>query len=502
MKFTSTRNASLSVSAAQAIVQGISAEGGLFVPESFPQLSLDEIVKFASGSYADCAARVMGLYLTDFSAEELQRMAHDAYASFSSADVVPLVQLNDGEAVLELFRGPTLAFKDVALQMLPRLMSASIQKTGAKHKVLILVATSGDTGKAALEGFRDVPGTAILVFFPLDGVSDMQKLQMLTQRGDNVAVCAVKGNFDDAQTGVKRLFADDGVREMLAQTGYQLSSANSINWGRLVPQIAYYFWAYAKLVQGGGVKAGDPVDFVVPTGNFGDILAGYYAKRMGLPVRRLVCASNDNKVLSDFFATGVYDRRREFYKTESPSMDILISSNLERLLFEMSGRDAAKVAQWMQDLTSQGYYDVGAEVLKALGTDFAAGWCTGDEAKQALNGVFDRFGYVMDTHTAVAQCVTEKLHKDGAPAIVLSTASPFKFPQSVLSAIRPGEEHKDAFEAANALAKVQAAACGKEAKDCLPAQIAELSVLPVRHDAVCEKDNMEQALFDAVKRWN
>ncbi len=499
MKFTSTRNTALSVPSAQAIVQGISEEGGLFVPESFPQLSLEEILEFAKHSYPECAARVMGLYLTDFSREELLQMAKEAYASFDSEQVVPLARLCENESVLELFHGPTLAFKDVALQMLPRLMAASIQKTGAKHKVLILVATSGDTGKAALEGFQDVPGTGILVFFPQDGVSDMQKLQMLTQRGENVAVCAVEGNFDDAQTGVKRLFASGEVKERLAREGWQLSSANSINWGRLVPQIVYYFWAYSCLVKEGGAKPGEAVDFVVPTGNFGDILAGYYAKRMGLPVGRLVCASNDNKVLSDFFATGVYDRRREFYKTESPSMDILISSNLERLLFEASGRNAEVVAGWMASLAKEGVYDVGGEVLAALRADFDAGWSDGAHARAALARAFAEHRYVMDTHTAVAQAVAEE-KASGAPFVVLSTASPYKFPAAVLKALCPQEDHPDAFEAAGALAALQAAAAGKAPEACLPEKIRELSSLPVRHDAVCAPNGMDEALYAALGR--
>lgn len=494
MRFTSTRDSSLFVSSAEAIVCGISAEGGLFVPESFPSVSLEEALSYAQRGYAACAAAVMGKYLTDFSEEELSRMAAEAYSGFDDPAVVPLTDVGGGEHIMELYHGPTLAFKDMALQMLPRLMAASIAKTGERHRVLILVATSGDTGKAALEGFSDVPGTAILVFYPEDGVADMQKLQMATQRGKNVSVCAVGGNFDDAQTGVKNIFASAETAKKLNEAGYRLSSANSINWGRLVPQIAYYFWAYSVLVCKGAVQPGEAIDFVVPTGNFGDILAGYYAKRMGLPVRKLVCASNANRVLTDFFETGIYDKNRAFKKTSSPSMDILISSNLERLLFEASGRDAVAVARFMQGLKKDGRYDVGGEIRSVIAKDFSAGCASEEEAFSALLRVFERTGTLIDTHTAVAQAVYDRA-KDGTVSVVLSTASPYKFPQDVLFAVEPGKTPpSDGFEAAEALSK--------RTKTEIPGQILALREAPVRFTGSCEKDQMEKALFSALKSWS
>ncbi len=494
MRFTSTRDSSLFVSSAEAIVRGISAEGGLFVPESFPSVGLEEALSYAKRGYAACAAAIMGKYLTDFSEEELSRMTAKAYSGFDDPAVVPLTDVGGGEYIMELYHGPTLAFKDMALQMLPRLMAASIAKTGEKDKVLILVATSGDTGKAALEGFSDVPGTAILVFYPEDGVAAMQKLQMATQKGKNVSVCAVRGNFDDAQTGVKALFASAETAKKLKDAGYRLSSANSINWGRLVPQIAYYFWAYSVLAGKGAVRLGESIDFVVPTGNFGDILAGYYAKRMGLPVRKLVCASNANRVLTDFFETGIYDKNRAFKKTSSPSMDILISSNLERLLFEASGRNAAAVTRFMEGLKNEGRYDVGEEARRVIAKDFSAGCAGEEEAFGALFGVFERTGAVIDTHTAVAQAVYDKT-KDETVTVVLSTASPYKFPQDVLFAIEPGKTPpKDGFEAAAALSD--------RTKTEIPGQILALRKAPVRFTGSCEKCEMEKALFSALESWS
>ena len=505
MKYLSTRNAACRVSAAEAIVQGLSPEGGLFVPESFPQIPLEEICSFAKapGGYAACSARIMGAYLTDFTAQELDEMTREAYASFDDPRVVPTHTLTDREAVLELYHGPTLAFKDVALQMLPRLMSASIRKTGESRQVLILVATSGDTGKAALEGFKDVAGTSIMVFYPQDGVSSMQKLQMITQEGKNVAVCAVRGNFDDAQSGVKRIFSNGEFAQKLDQMGYKLSSANSINWGRLVPQIAYYFWAYAQEVEKGTVAPGAKVDFVVPTGNFGDILAGYYAKRMGLPVDRLICASNSNNVLADFFETGVYDRNRAFHKTSSPSMDILISSNLERLLFEISGRDDEKVRAWMESLQKTGRYEIGEELRQEVARDFAGGWCTEQEGAAAIRSVYEGEGYLIDTHTAVAQAVCEKQAKEGDPfRIVLSTASPYKFPADVLRAAVPDAQIPDeSFEMVDALARAHAKIAGCPAEACVPAPICALRTMPVRHRESCEKDAMEEAVLQAIHGW-
>ena len=501
MEFMSTRDAGLRVSSAAAIVQGLSKDGGLFVPVSFPSISLDEITAYAQEGYQVCAAKVMSKYLTDFTYEELEKMTKEAYAGFDVKEVVPVTQIQGkNQAVMELYHGPTLAFKDMALQMLPRLMAASIRKTGEKDRVLILVATSGDTGKAALEGFSDVPGTSILVFYPDEGVANMQKLQMITQKGENVAVCAVKGNFDDTQTGVKKIFSDPEIKATLKDQGYRLSSANSINWGRLVPQIAYYFWAYSVSVGRGSLKAGEPMDFVVPTGNFGDILAGYYAKRMGLPVGRLVCASNDNKILSDFFATGVYDRVRSFYKTSSPSMDILISSNLERLLFEASGRDDKLISGLMGDLFEKGSYRVSGEMLKKLTADFDGDWCTEKDSFPALKELFEQSGELIDTHTAVAQAIQNR-RKDGGYTVVLSTASPYKFPEDVLRALGQNQGERD-FDAVEKLAKLQAAAVNKAADACVPAQIKALKTAQRRFEGVvCTKEEMPKALYSAIKGW-
>lgn len=439
MYYVSTRDASLRYTAAQAIVQGLSREGGLFLPSEIPQLSREDLTELTRCSYPERAAHIMGLYLDDFSQEELLGFAEKAYgpAKFDTPAAAPVVKTEDGAYVMELWHGPTCAFKDMALQMLPYLLTASLRKTGEQKTVCILVATSGDTGKAALEGFRDVEHTKILVFYPDGGVSDIQKLQMVTQEGGNVGVCAVRGNFDDAQTGVKTLFSDVSLREELAARGYFLSSANSINWGRLVPQIAYYFSAYCELLNAGRVKPGDPVNIVVPTGNFGNILAAYFAKHCGLPVGKLVCASNRNNVLTDFITTGTYDRNRGFYVTTSPSMDILISSNLERLLYLLCGRDDKVLRGYMEALAKTGKYTVGADVLAKLQSEFAAG-CADDAATAAaIRGVYRETGYLCDTHTAVAVNVYRDYAAktgDRTPTVIASTASPFKFANSVLPA--------------------------------------------------------------------
>ncbi len=498
MQYLSTRHAQQSTGAAQAIVTGIAPDGGLYVPQSFPQISLEQIEAFSSLSYDACSAQIMGLYLPEFSSQELSAMTAEAYQNFDTPAVVPLHPLTSTQSVMELFHGPTLAFKDMALQMLPRLMSASMKKTGEKRTVLILVATSGDTGKAALEGFKDVPGTEIAVFFPQDGVSDVQKLQMVTQEGDNTFVCAVDGNFDDAQSGVKRLFGDPSLARKLEERGIRLSSANSINWGRLLPQIAYYFWAYAQELNAGRIERGQTVNFVVPTGNFGDILAGYYAKRMGLPVHKLICASNANNVLSDFFRTGVYNRNRPFFKTASPSMDILISSNLERLLFEATGRDDGAVRGFMESLAETGSYEVPAQVREALCQDFYADFCADSEASLAIWRTFHEHRYLMDPHTAVAQCVYERyaaITGDGTHTVVLSTASPFKFSANVFRAVEPSAKlAQDHFEVAEQLAA--AAQCS------IPKPVAMLRAKPIRHKASCTPSTMEDALLQAVSQWN
>lgn len=455
MYFISTRGGA-KVTGAEAIVQGLAKDGGLYVPETFPTVSKEEMDAMADMSYAERAAFILGKYLADDLGEEfLREVCEKAYSNFTAKDPVPLVKV-DGELglyVLELFHGPTCAFKDMALQVLPYLLKKSCEVTGVKDDILILAATSGDTGKAALEGFRDVPGTKVAVFYPDEGVAKMQRLQMCIQDGDNVCVSAVKGNFDDCQRAVKRLFASEEFNEKLAQKGVRLSSANSINFGRLAPQIAYYFSAYLDLLTAGQIEMGDEIEFVVPTGNFGDILAGWYAKQMGLPVGKLVCASNRNKVLADFFEKGVYDVKRNFYRTMSPSMDILVSSNLERLLFEISGRNAELTAQRMQSLAEKKEYSITSKEKKTLDEEFFGGFASEDDTVEAMYEIFEEYGYAMDTHTGVALAVymhyKEMLEKQDkktdTPTVVLSTANPYKFPQDVLYALS-GNDVKDSFK--------------------------------------------------------
>lgn len=450
MKYLSTRDASLRYDAAHVIVQGLSRDGGLFTPESFPSLSQEMLETLISMDYQTRAVKIMKLFLEDFSEEELREYASQAYAyeeKFDTKAVAPVHHVTEGVEVLELWHGPTCAFKDMALQMLPYLLTAALKKTGEDKTACILVATSGDTGKAALEGFRDVDHTKILVFYPQNGVSDIQRLQMVTQQGDNVGVCAVIGNFDDAQSGVKRIFSDEELRKTLADRGYFLSSANSINWGRVLPQVVYYISAYCDLVREKRIQMGEKINFCVPTGNFGDILAGFYAKCMGLPVNMLICASNSNHVLTDFIETGVYDRNRPFYTTASPSMDILISSNLERLLYQLSGSDY-EVRGYMDDLAQKGKYEISGDLKEKIQSQFAAGWCSDEEAAETIARIFGCEGYLMDTHTAVAYTVLENYRKktgDKTLCVVLSTASPYKFCSSVLEAmgvheLKPGTE--------------------------------------------------------------
>ena len=450
MKYLSTRDASLRKSASEVIAQGLSRDGGLFTPEVFPRMPEGMLERMVSMNYKERAVQVMKLYLEEFSEEELMGFAEKAYAlgeKFDTEAVAPVYHLTEGTEVLELWHGPTCAFKDMALQMLPYLLTASLKKNGEEKTACILVATSGDTGKAALEGFCDVEHVKIMVFYPKDGVSDIQKLQMVTQKGENVGVCSVIGNFDDAQTGVKKIFSDVEIRETLAERGFFLSSANSINWGRVLPQVVYYISAYCDLLRDGRIQMGDKINFCVPTGNFGDILAGYYAKCMGLPVNMLICASNSNNVLTDFLETGVYDRNRPFYTTASPSMDILISSNLERLLYQMSGSDET-VRGYMQALNESGRYEISDALKSKIQSEFAAGWCSDEEAADSIARLFGTEGYLMDTHTAVAYTVLENYRKktgDNALSVVVSTASPYKFCSSVLEALgvtemKPGTE--------------------------------------------------------------
>lgn len=439
MKYYSTRDKSLRLEAAEAVKMGLSRDGGLLTPCEIPQVDLDFLRALTPLRYQERAARVMGLYLTDYTEAELLGFAEKAYGPdrFDTEAAAPVRTLDEATHCLELWHGPTSAFKDMALQMLPQLLSAALEKTGEEKTACILAATSGDTGKAAMEGFADVPGTKILVFYPKDGVSAVQEAQMVTQEGENVGVCAVAGNFDDTQAGVKRIFSDPALRETLAGRGCFLSSANSINWGRILPQVVYYFSAYCDLVREGKLALGDRLNFCVPTGNFGDILAAYYAGRMGLPVGRLICASNRNDVLTDFLRTGVYDRNRPFHTTMSPSMDILVSSNLERLLFDLSGENDAEIRGYMDGLAGSGKYEVSDAIKAALKERFWGGFL--DEAgTQDTIAAWYRRGYLIDTHTAVAAGVLEQYRRetgDGAPAVFVSTASPYKFCDHVLRAI-------------------------------------------------------------------
>lgn len=444
MNYISTRNSNLRMSAAQAIVKGLAPDGGLMTPCVIPTLPSSALHSLADMNYQQRVLYIIGRFLTGFSTVELNQYITAAYAKekFSHPDVAPLHRIDEHTHCLELWHGPTCAFKDMALQMLPHLLSASLEKTLEKRTACILTATSGDTGKAALEGFKDVSKTCILVFYPQNGVSDIQELQMVTQEGENVEVCAVKGNFDDAQTGVKKLFADEDLEKRLSQRGYLLSSANSINWGRVLPQIVYYVSAYCDLIKQGTVAAGDMVNFCVPTGNFGNILAAYYAKQMGIPIQRLICASNSNNVLTDFIETGVYDRNRKFHNTISPSMDILISSNLERLIFEISNHDDAMVRGCMNSLSETGRYEVTPFVKNQIQKVFAAGCCTDEQTKETIGTVWKEHGYLIDPHTAVAFHVLRQYRNatgDMTPAVVVSTASPFKFCAAVLDALGASE---------------------------------------------------------------
>jgi len=438
--YQSTRGDTEKLSAAQAIVHGLSSDGGLLVPESIPHISIEAISELVSKPYYKRAAHIMGLFLSDFSNDELTRYSKTAYREpgFDHPAIAPLCKIDSKTHFMELWHGATCAFKDIALQVMPHLLTASLRKTGEKRDVCILVATSGDTGKAALEGFRDVPGIKIMVFYPHDGVSEVQKLQMTSQRGANVNVAGIQGNFDDAQTGVKAIFSDKDLCAQLNGGGYILSSANSINWGRLVPQVAYYFSAYCDLLGNGEIKPGEKINFCVPTGNFGNILSAYYARRMGLPIAKLICASNRNDVLTQFINTGVYDMNRMFYTTVSPSMDILVSSNLERLLFELSDKDGGAVASYMSALSENGCYEVPSGVHGNINDIFAPGFCSEGDTLETIADTFNDSGYLIDTHTAVAYKALKNYRQasgDRSAAVVVSTASAFKFCESVLEAL-------------------------------------------------------------------
>lgn len=494
MFYRSTRNSGVNVTSAQAIAQGISEDGGLFVPSEIPSISMDDIKKLGDMTYAERAFFVFSKFLTDYTEAEIRYCVEGAYntKNFDTENIAELAHLFDGTYMLELWHGPTCAFKDMALQILPYLLTTATKKINLNKKVVILVATSGDTGKAALEGFKDVPGTEILVFYPDNGVSAMQKKQMTTQEGQNVGVCAIKGNFDDAQNGVKAIFTNKEIGEKLAENGMMFSSANSINWGRLAPQIIYYVSSYAQLLKDGEIKEGDKINIVVPTGNFGNILAGYYAKKMGIPVNKLICASNSNNVLTDFIKTGVYDRNRQFYATISPSMDILISSNLERLLYHLCGEDDAQIREWFGKLASEGRYEVTDAVKAVLADEFYAGCCDDAKTKATIKEYYDKYSYTCDTHTAVAVSVYEEYVKatgDKTKTVIASTASPYKFSGSVLSALGK-DTGSDEFTLVEEL--------GEASGMPVPASLASLKNKEIRFSEVIAKDEMKDFVFKAL----
>ena len=482
--YRSTRNKEVSVTASQAILKGLADDGGLFVPESIPALdkSMDEL---AGMSYQETAYEVMKQFLTDFTEEELKNCIASAYdEKFDTKEIAPIREA-DGTYYLELFHGATIAFKDMALSILPHLLITSAKKNQVKNEIVILTATSGDTGKAALAGFAEVPGTRIVVFYPKNGVSPIQEKQMVTQKGANTFVVGIKGNFDDAQTGVKKIFGDKELAAEMQEAGFQFSSANSINIGRLVPQIVYYVYAYAKLYAAGKLEKGEKLNVVVPTGNFGNILAAYYAKNMGVPIGKLICASNDNKVLYDFFVTGTYDRNREFILTTSPSMDILISSNLERLIYKIAGADAEANKELMKSLSEAGKYDI-TESMKAQLADFYGEYASEADTAEEIREVYEKTGYVLDTHTAVASKVRRKYlaeTKDETKTVIASTASPYKFTRSVMNAIDEKYDKMSDFELVDELNKISGVA--------VPKAIEEIRTAPVLHDTVVEVDEMK-----------
>ncbi|MGN0276221.1 MAG: threonine synthase [Hominisplanchenecus sp.] len=484
--YKSTRSKEVEVTASQAILKGLAEDGGLFVPEHIPALDVD-MDTLAGMSYQETAYAVMKQFLTDFTEEELKSCIAKAYdEKFDTAEIAPIVQ-KDEAYYLELFHGKTIAFKDMALSILPHLMTTSAKKNQVKNEIVILTATSGDTGKAALAGFADVPGTKIIVFYPKNGVSPIQEKQMVTQKGDNTFVVGIHGNFDDAQTGVKKLFGDKELAAELDAKGYQFSSANSINIGRLVPQVVYYVYAYAKMYGRREISRGEEINVVVPTGNFGNILAAYYAKLMGVPIRKLICASNDNKVLYDFFRTGTYDRNREFILTTSPSMDILISSNLERLIYRIAGGDADKDVELMKALTTEGKYEI-TDAMKQELTDFYGNYANEKETADEISMVYHKTGYVLDTHTAVASRVYRKYvaeTQDTTKTVIASTASPYKFTRSVMNAIDAEKyEALGDFELVDALSELSGVK--------VPQAIEEIRTAPVLHDHVVEAADMKK----------
>ena len=492
VRYKSTRSEMEPITASQAILQGLSEDGGLFVPTVIPKID-KSFTEMSKMSYQELAYEIMSKFLSDYTEEELRSCIGKAYDSkFDTKEIAPLVK-KDGAYYLELYHGATIAFKDMALSILPHLMTTAAKKNHITNEIVILTATSGDTGKAAMAGFADVPGTKIIVFYPKDGVSNIQEKQMVTQRGENTYVVAIRGNFDDAQNRVKQMFGDRELEKKLSDAGYQFSSANSINIGRLVPQIVYYVHSYVTLLREGMIKEGDLINITVPTGNFGNILAAYYAKCMGLPVKTLICASNENKVLYDFFQSGDYDRNRKFILTSSPSMDILISSNLERLIYRLCGNDPERNKEFMKELVKDGHYSISPEMKQELAA-FYGGFATEEENFAGIRDLFEKTGYVIDTHTGIANCVYRnyvKRTKDTTPTVIASTASPFKFARAVMGAIAPEVKIKDDFELIDELSKRS----GRKE----PAAITDIRTAPVRHNTVVEKDGMEDAVKNILK---
>ncbi|MBQ7874240.1 MAG: threonine synthase [Oscillospiraceae bacterium] len=493
VKFQSTRNKDLRLDSAETIIRGLSDDGGLFVPVEIPMLEKGEIAELSKLDYCERAKRIFAKYMTDFSKDELLECAKNAYiGNFEDDTPTPIVKLGESTYMLELWHGPTCAFKDMALQILPHFLVKSAEKAGDGKKTVILTATSGDTGKAALEGFCDVDGTEIIVFYPQNGVSKIQQLQMQTQKGKNVTVCGVMGNFDDTQTAVKSIFTDENIRAELAGKGKRFSSANSINVGRLLPQIVYYISAYADLLKNGEIAEGETVNVTVPTGNFGNILAAYYAKRMGVPFGKLICASNANNVLTEFLSTGGYNINRNFYLTESPSMDILVSSNLERLLFELCGKDDEYVSAAMESLYEHGEYYITDEMLAYLRENFPAGYTDDKSARNRIKILFDEYSYLCDTHTAVAVEVYEKYREktgDNTKTIIASTASPYKFPRAVLKAIS-GKNYRNDFNAAKELERISGLP--------MPEQLRSLAKKEPRFTSVCKREEMADFVLSTV----
>ncbi len=490
--YQSTRSSSEPITASQAILKGLADDGGLYVPETIPQLEIP-LKQLGKLSYQETAFEVMKLFFTDFTEEELKNCIERAYdKKFDTKEIAPIVKA-DGAFYLELFHGATIAFKDMALSILPHLLTTAAKKNQVKDEIVILTATSGDTGKAALAGFADVEGTKIIVFYPKDGVSPIQERQMVTQEGDNTYVIGIRGNFDDAQNGVKAMFNNKELAADLKAKGYQFSSANSINIGRLVPQIVYYVYSYGRLFEKGEISEGEKINVVVPTGNFGNILAAYYAKAMGLPIDKLICASNENKVLFDFFQTGTYNRNRDFILTSSPSMDILISSNLERLIFQIADRDADKTLVMMKALSSEGEYGITDE-MKAKMADFVAGYASEEETAQIIKKLFDKTGYVIDTHTAVAASVYEKYTAstgDKTKTIIASTASPYKFTRSVMEALDNSCESLSDFEQVDALSRLSGTS--------IPQAVEDIRFAVILHDMVCDTDKMQETVEEILK---